>query len=322
MSELELLARSWVSRLNERFPWRLCMSIVCLLSILSLQEVRTQDYLDDHTNWSKQYSENDLLNSTLKIPDQCQDKMKTTPNFWQKDPRADFPNGGKEYCGPVAVSDSLMWFGKHGFAHLIPPAQDEYNAQEQLIRILASEAFLETDAEHNGTSSLHVLEGILKFVTNRGYRVNSLQYQGINPKIPLQFRAGDFPDLGWICKNSLGNSGAILHIGWYKYSSDTNTYVRNGGHFMDIVGYAEANNDRGRLPALIVHNPSTGKQALLKIEQLTDGSLQSGKRRTNGLPRPAAGMYKIVSGLPSTDTPGSHKIAIIEDSIVFRLYLN
>jgi hypothetical protein len=286
------------------------------------QDNQPQENAREQTEFSDQSEQNQSFarrQSAFSIPDQCREKMETTPNFWQKDQRANFPDGGKEYCGPVAVSDSFIWFGKHGCTRLIPPAQDEYIAQEKLIRILASKVFMNTNPA-SGTTALEVVKGILKLPAKRGYRV-TLKYQGINWKIPVQFRAGNVPDLEWICKHSLGTTGEILQIGWYKVSPNSTKYVREGGHFVTVVGYAQPRTAQNSLPALIVHNPGTGKQALLSIVQLTDGVLKPGKQKSIGLPRPAAGMYKIVHGLPTIDKKGSEetKAAIIEAAIAFRL---
>lgn len=43
----------------------------------------------------------------------------TLPDLTQTDPRGEFARGGKSYCGPVAVSNSLMWLYREiGRAHV------------------------------------------------------------------------------------------------------------------------------------------------------------------------------------------------------------
>ena len=70
-------------------------------------------------------------------------KAAETPHFWQLDPRGGFLNGGKDYCGPVAVSDSLMYLGRHGFPNLLPDDQGDHS-QIGMINLLASSHYLGT----------------------------------------------------------------------------------------------------------------------------------------------------------------------------------
>jgi hypothetical protein len=46
-------------------------------------------------------------------------KAAETPHFWQRDPRGEFENGGRDYCCPVAVSNSFCYLAHHGFPALL-----------------------------------------------------------------------------------------------------------------------------------------------------------------------------------------------------------
>src|SRR5947209_6039965 len=70
------------------------------------------------------------------------EKVAGTPHFYQGDLLAGFPGDGRNYCCPVAVSDSFVYLASHGFPKLLPAgvagAADPAEAQIALIRKLAS----------------------------------------------------------------------------------------------------------------------------------------------------------------------------------------
>lgn len=47
--------------------------------------------------------------SLQQLPDVFVEKLDSTADMTQTDPNAGLPNGGKSHCGPVAVSNSLLW---------------------------------------------------------------------------------------------------------------------------------------------------------------------------------------------------------------------
>jgi hypothetical protein len=50
------------------------------------------------------------------------DKIRDTPDLMQSLPAAALPEGGIAHCGPVAVSNSLVWLARHGYPQLAPGA--------------------------------------------------------------------------------------------------------------------------------------------------------------------------------------------------------
>ena len=52
------------------------------------------------------------------VPDVSVDRLNATPDLMQSLPAAALPGEGLSYCGPVAVSNSLVWLSHHGFPKL------------------------------------------------------------------------------------------------------------------------------------------------------------------------------------------------------------
>lgn len=254
-----------------------------------------------------------LETSVLSIEIRYDDKDETTPNFWQRQPDTDFAQGGKMYCGPTAASNALMWFGRHGFPKLTPPAPDALSEQSKMIDILASKNYMNT-ADKNGTKLPVVICGIKNYVSVCGYSVASIQYKGIN-QCPQQYLIGEIPDLNWMAENTAGLTGQLLGIGWYKYDKQTNIYRRFGGHYLTVVG-CEKDASIDNVPyVLLVHNPATGKSSKLYMEQLNGGTIirPNSRGQMQNPPRSATGLYKVIRGLHF------HRLGIIEGAIVFRL---
>ncbi len=54
------------------------------------------------------------------LPSTYLTKVETTPDLRQSLPDAKLPFGGVPYCGPVAVSNSMVWLSRNGFERLAP----------------------------------------------------------------------------------------------------------------------------------------------------------------------------------------------------------
>jgi hypothetical protein len=52
---------------------------------------------------------------SFDLPDSYLIKVDTTPDLRQSLAAAHLPYGGDPYCGPVAVSNSLVWLSRNGF---------------------------------------------------------------------------------------------------------------------------------------------------------------------------------------------------------------
>ena len=48
------------------------------------------------------------------------DKVYSTPDLTQTDPRGSFADGGENFCAPVAVSNSFVWLSNNGYPKLLP----------------------------------------------------------------------------------------------------------------------------------------------------------------------------------------------------------
>jgi len=239
------------------------------------------------------------------------DKISSTPDLCQTDPEGDFEKNGDNFCAPVAVSNSLMWLAAHGFPALDQEGTGDKAAQFALVRELAAPEMMKTDPDR-GTSPWLVVQGVNKYILQCGYTVETLEYQGFR-KVGPDFDSGETaPSLSWIRKAlRQPNSAVWLNIGWYKYDADRDVYLRKGGHWITLVGCdvdAQGHADPG---ALVVHNPSpkgglSTHHDVIRAEALDSGTLvNSGTAPFDGLPRDAAGFYKItgeISGKPSAET--------------------
>jgi len=241
------------------------------------------------------------------------EKAAGTPHFWQLDPRGGFKNGGQAYCGPVAISDSLVYLARHGFPELLPAGEGD-EAQIALINSLASPHYLGTDEDH-GTGSGSVLKGIEKYVVAHGYQCTTMEYEGLAHlgRHEEEFIVADKPDLDWMKKGVLDPHGAVwLDVGWYTQTGD-GQWKRSGGHWVPMVGF-----DAADPYALLIHNPGTRGNAgqpddpardVVHLQVVDTGTLDLG----NGPTVSAAGRYVVAGpGLPkSHDT-----VAFLEAAIV------
>jgi hypothetical protein len=151
-------------------------------------------------------------------------KAAGTPHFWQRDSRAGFENGGRDYCCPVAVANSFFYLSNHGFPALLPDG-DGLQPQIDLIKLLASVDYFGTDPK-NGTAPGAVLSGVRKYVEDMGYHCERLEYEGwrkVGRNQREAIRAAR-PRLDWLKKGILNPHGAVwLNIGWYTRVGDGGT---------------------------------------------------------------------------------------------------
>jgi hypothetical protein len=240
-------------------------------------------------------------------------KAAETPHFWQLDPRGGFANGGRDFCGPVAISDSLVYLARHGFPELLPAGEGD-KAQIALINLLASPHYLGTDPDR-GTGCGSVLKGIEKYVVSHGYQCTTMEYKGLKVlgRREEEFNIADRPDLDWMKRGILDPHGAVwLDVGWYTRTAE-GQWKRTGGHWVPMVGY-----DPKDEYALLIHNPGTRGNGdgpddpakdVVHLQAVAAGTLNTGY----GPAEDAAGRYQIAGpGLPM----GSDKVAFLEAAIV------
>ena len=235
-------------------------------------------------------------------------KAAETPNFWQLDPRGGFLNGGRDYCGPVAVSDSLVYLGRHGFPDLLPHSQG-VQAQIDMINLLASPHYLGTDP-NAATAPASVLRGIEKYVVSRGYQCTTMEYEGWTRmgQREEEFVMADRPNLDWMKKGVLDPHGAVwLIVGWYSQTGD-GQWKRTGGHWVTLVGFDARNPN-----ALFIHNPgmrgNDPAQDVIYLRPAGTGTLVTGY----GPEQDTFGRY-LISGPGLPMSPGG--VAFLDAAIV------
>jgi hypothetical protein len=245
----------------------------------------------------------------------CTDRINAIPDLSQTDPSAHFPYGGIHYCGPAAVSNSLMWLANNGYEKLLPKNAPRKSAQVQMICVLA-EKYMETNLDE-GTPPAALLEGVAKYIQDSGYRYERLEFEGWR-KHPQQFSTGvRVPNLDWIKTGLSGDSAVWLNIGWYEYRRRTAEYKRMGGHWVTLAGFGVDQNGREDPNVLVIHDPSpkTGRtppNKYLRLEPLTGGRIVS---RTGDGPA-ATGFLRVASGmkiLPEAD------LAILDGAVVLQM---
>ncbi len=265
---------------------------------------------------------------SLSQPAAYLDKVNATPDLTQTDPRGKFAENGTNYCAPVAVSNSFVWLAEHGYPKLLPDCVDISQTNKQnnflgrqidLAKILSSPDFMNTKADE-GTYVDSVLLGIKKYILKQGYSIKQLSYQGFRSNLS-EFDIGiRSPRLALLKQGIVGKSGVWLNIGWYQHKSESGTYVRVGGHWVTLVGYALEKEGKPAKTRLIVHNPSPRAGSTFHNDFIVLVPIQGvlvSRRGLLGFPRPAWGFYKIVgdlSPIPGTDT------AILESAVILELY--
>lgn len=223
----------------------------------------------------------------------CTERLGCIPDLTQTDPQARFPYQGVHYCGPCAVSNSIMWLGENGYEKLLPKAREKLQVQADLTRLLASRKYMDTTLEW-GTSPADILKGISRYLRDCGYEYADLSYQGWR-KIPRRFNTGETrPRLEWIQSGFLGDSAVWLNVGWYVFSPKKNRYMRVGGHWVTLVGFGVDENGRENPDVLIIHDPATLQKHTsgndyVRLEKIGGGTLVTGSGKMYG----ATGFFKM-----------------------------
>ena len=229
----------------------------------------------------------------LARPHSYIEKVNSTPDLTQTDKEGGLPNGGKAYCGTVAVSNSLIWLAENGYPNLAPGGNSRKVLQCDLTRLLGTRDYMNTNPTE-GTGTVGLTRGVGRYIRKQGYEFSRLEYQGWR-KHPKEFGTGiSEPKLPWIMKGLVGNSAVWLNIGWYTYDPSTDRYTRVGGHWVTLVGYTTTGRNREQ-PVLIIHDPASraGREFAnhrIRARRIPSGELTGDKK---GLPRSAVGYYKL-----------------------------
>lgn len=207
--------------------------------------------------------------------------------FVQSDPAAALPNGGRMYCAPVAVSNSLMAifaddFRREGISHL------------DLVKVLASDGYMYTDPEQ-GTKPGHILRGLQRFIRKRGVADFAVRFQGLRDH-ENEFGPGYHkPELRWIQSNIARGAGVWLNVGWYDFDAETGTYLRDKGHWLTAVGYGKDAAGKPDPEILVVLDPRLAGRLHVKLSALEKGTIEGASK---SFVFPAEGVYQLKTGLP------------------------
>ncbi len=226
------------------------------------------------------------------------DWIYSIPDMTQTDPKACFPYGGVHYCGPCAISNSLIWLGENGYGKLLPEKEgDRLHVQAELTNVIASKKYMDTTLE-SGTSPWGILQGVSRYLHDCGYEYSELSYEGWRA-VPSQFNTGlKRPQLDWIEAGLKENSAVWLNIGWYMYSPETREYTRVGGHWVTLAGFGVDKNGKEDSSILIIHDPGSRSgykfsNDFAKVVRIGSGRLVGGAGKSHD----AAGFFKLTGGM-------------------------
>ena len=211
------------------------------------------------------------------------------PDLTQTEVKGDAHGDGQQYCGPVAVSNSLSWLALQRRGGRDAPV-DQHDQQLEMVRKLASPGYMNTSLE-DGSGTSDILRGVDRLARELFDGYASLSYQGWR-KHPRSFSTGiEEPQLRWILDGVGDASAAWLNIGWYRYEAAKDEYHRFGGHWVTLVGFE---NNR-----LVIHDPSPRAglafaNDFVAFRRLNTGRLTGSKA---GLPRSARGFLVLTDGL-------------------------
>lgn len=243
-------------------------------------------------------------------PCSLEQKRGSLPDLTQTDPEAEFNLLGYVMCGPVAVSNVLVWLSSQGYRDLVDLSADPFSDQVRLARKLASEEYMNTRFSKGGTRTADLLTGLEKYIVEKGFRNSRISYSGWNIH-PERFSLGNpVPSLEELMDGLPPSAGMIINLGWYRYDLKKDTYHREGGHWVTLAGHGEG--------YMLVHDPApwSGRHPSshrVGLEKILHGLLDGG---SGGLPRNAYGYYRIREGLP---LPKKGIVGIIDGVVVIEM---
>jgi hypothetical protein len=247
------------------------------------------------------------------------DKVSEIPDIKQTDRSLNFPEHGRDFCAPVAVTDSFAWLYRHGYDRIFGAGTDE-----AALRLSACRKLAELMCTRNGpgTTSEDFLAGLKRYIQEcTPYSIRSLKYQGWN-RHEQEYDCGRAaPELDWIKAGVRGDNSAWINIGWYEKDARTGELRRVDGHWVVLVGYGMDTGGVANASTLIVRDPDPvlsdePRKIFLTVEPLAAGTLTGPQQ---GLPRPAAGYLQIKSMGNVLDT-SRKRLGIIDGAIVLELW--
>ena len=261
-----------------------------------------------------------LAGADVAVPSSYVKRMDEIADFKQTNPKANFAEGGKDFCAPTSLSDHLMWLAGHGYPNLEPKGEDAEVAQIALIKSLASDDYMGTDPSV-GTSPWQIMKGLKLYVAHCGYQIKSLKYQGFRP-CPEEFSTGlSTPELVWLKAGSIAPKSCWLNIGWYDWDEATDTYTRVGGHWVALVGYGVNAKGQPSPATIIVHDPmprfgAEKSNVYIDLQRISSGKLTGPYK---GLPHDASGFYWYESYTNGQKVKSLSRYGLIDGGIILEL---
>ena len=224
-----------------------------------------------------------FLVPSIAFADKNTDYINTIPDLLQTDSHANFGPGGKMYCGPVAVSNSLVWL--EGVSSL--------RYQIDLAKQLATSQYMNTEGR-DGTPTQNLIAGIDKYVREKWGNYRSLKYQGLWMPSAKYATTQRVPQLDWLKQGISRKGGVWINVGWYRQDPNSNTFHRYGGHWVTLVGY-----DFIGRTVLVIHDPAprSGKKFqnhFVHLEKMNGGTIQVDRRQK---PWAAKGLFIMGEGM-------------------------
>jgi hypothetical protein len=205
--------------------------------------------------------------------------VRDMPDLTQTDPDLGVAGGGDSWCGPVAVSNAVMWLAGQGRETLVPSGATERERQLELVRRLGSGRFMGTTTT-GGTGTGNLLTGLDRYMKSTGWGYERLEYQGWRGH-PYRFSTGvKTPELAFIEKALADGGVVVIHAGWYTPSKYNDAYRRHGGHWLTVVGVGIDSDGRPAADALVLNDPApyAGNQpehSFVRVKRLDSGWLMA-----------------------------------------------
>ena len=235
------------------------------------------------------------------------------PDLTQTDPKGQFARGGKSYCAPVAISNSLMWLYRR---ELNRAGTSQYD----LVNLLASKPYMNTDPV-TGTGPNGVMRGVQKFMKDCGagedqYKIKFQGWRSHRPEFATGVRE---PRLAWI-RETLDSGGAVwLNLGWYRIDQESKTYQRIGGHWVTAVAAGQNRKGQPDSRIIAIHDPAPRAGREAKRQFVAMLPLKSGELigKTRNLPRPAAGLFQMTGEMV---IKASADCAVLDGAVALRIH--
>lgn len=224
--------------------------------------------------------------------------------------------GGYFHCGPVAASNAMAWLYLAGYKDLLPGIASLEEEQIQMVRILGSSGFMNTDFTSGGTTTRDMVDGILKYLHRSGYDRSAVYYAGWD--MDLDGRNSPVPDMKFLKRGFEKGGAVLLNIGWYSPETETSSYSRKSGHWVTMAGYGKGEKGIPAEDIIVVHDPApwAGKEKkhhYVRFVPLPQAYLTGPYR---GLPVDACGYLVAEEGLCK---PSDRVVGIVEGAIVIRM---